>query len=69
MYPELKNTDNEELPLEEKKMITRNIKSLIIYKIGGVALNGTDNLIISKYLGLAVGGIYSNYQLLVNELV
>lgn len=68
MYPELKNTDNEELPLEEKKMITRNIKSLIIYKIGGVALNGTDNLIISKYLGLAVGGIYSNYQLLVNAV-
>lgn len=68
-YPSLANTKGEKLPVEEKKSILNNVKSLIIYKIGGVALNGTDNLIISRYLTLAVAGIYSNYQLLTNAVV
>lgn len=69
MYPELIDLKNHELPKEEKKEIFKNIKSLIIYKVGGVILNGTDNLIISRYLGLAVAGLYSNYQLLTNAVV
>lgn len=69
MYPELVDIKNCELPKEEKKEIFKNIKALIIYKVGGVILNGTDNLIISRYLGLAVAGLYSNYQLLTNAVV
>lgn len=68
LYPELRDTGDLTLPKEEKDSILTNIKSLVIYKVGGVALNGTDNLIISKYLGLVVGGVYSNYQLLVNAV-
>lgn len=69
MYPDLIDIKDSELPKEEKQEIFKNIKALIIYKVGGVLLNGTDNLIISRYLGLAVAGLYSNYQLLTNAVV
>lgn len=69
MYPELIDLKGNELPDKEKKEIFKNIKALIVYKIGSVVLNGTDNLIISRYLGLAVAGLYSNYQLLTNAVV
>lgn len=69
MYPELIEIKDNELPEEEKKEIFKNIRALIVYKIGSVMLNGTDNLIISRYLGLAIAGLYSNYQLLTNAVV
>jgi len=69
MYPELVNIDGSELPKEEKTEIFKNIKALIVYKISSVFLNGTDNLIISRYLGLGIAGLYSNYQLLTNAVV
>lgn len=69
MYPELIDIKNSELPKKEKKDILKNVKSLIIYKVGDVMLSGTDNIIISRYLGLVVAGLYSNYQLLTNAVV
>ena len=69
LYPELIDIKNNELSEKEKKEIFKNIRALIVYKIGSVMLNGTDNLIISRYLGLAVAGLYSNYQLLTNAVV
>lgn len=69
MYPDLIDIKDNELPEKEKKEIFKNIRALIVYKISSVMLNGTDNLIISRYLGLAVAGLYSNYQLLTNAVV
>ena len=37
----------------------------IIYKIGSLALNSTDNIIITTVVGLTWVGLYSNYQVLV----
>lgn len=69
MYPELIDIKDSELPEKEKKDIFKNVKALIIYKVGDVLLTGTDNIIISRYLGLVVAGLYSNYQLLTNAVV
>lgn len=69
MYPELIDIKDSKLPEKEKKDIFKNVKALIIYKVGEVLLNGTDNIIISRYLGLVVAGLYSNYQLLTNAVV
>ena len=65
---ELPNENNEMISLEDKKEISTNVKALLIYKIGNVVTSGTDNIIISKYIGLVAVGIFSNYILIVNSL-
>ena len=52
---------------EEKKTIWKNIKSMFAYKIGGVILNNTDNILISILVSTVMVGIYSNYLMLYNK--
>ena len=68
MYPELKVVDGYTLEEKEKKAIFTNVKALFVYKFSSVVLNGTDSIIISKYLGLVTLGLYSNYYLIVSAV-
>lgn len=68
MYPYLKEKEEEKLSKEEYKEIKRNISSLFIYKVGSVISNGTDNIVISKIIGLVAVGVYSNYLLIINSI-
>lgn len=63
-FPFLKKRQIKPLLNEEKKKIKENVKALIIYKIGTLALNSTDNIIISSFVGVTSVGLYSNYLLL-----
>lgn len=63
-YPFLKRKDVPSLPKEEFAGIKKNIGALVLYKIGTLALNSTDNIIISAYVGIITVGLYSNYTLL-----
>ena len=63
MFPFLKEPVNETLSKEEQKAIFKDCGALLIYKINGVVLKGTDNIIISTFLGLETLGMYSNYYL------
>lgn len=65
MYPYIRNTRLAKLPKEEQRSVFKNIKALIIYKIGTLALSSTDNIIITTVVGLNWVGLYSNYQVLV----
>ncbi len=49
---------------EVKKNIITNVKATFLTKIGGVLVNGTDNIFISSFVGLALLGKYSNYVML-----
>ena len=64
LYPYLKPTRSSKLPTEEIQSIKQNVKALIIYKIGTLSLNATDNIIISKFVGLLQVGFFSNYWLI-----
>ena len=57
-----------ELKKSEKKKIFGNIKSVFIYKISGVILNNTDNILISVIVGTVSVGYYSNYTMIVNAI-
>lgn len=63
-YPFLKEKNIKPLSIEEKSQIKKNVKALAIYKIGTLSLNSTDNIIMSKFVGLLSVGLYSNYYLL-----
>lgn len=68
MYPFTKKLGKEIISKKERKQIFTNVKALFINKFASVILNGTDSIIISKYLGLTILGLYSNYYLLVNAV-
>ena len=52
----------------EKKGITKKVKALFFYKVGGVVLNSIDSIIISRFLGLMVLGKYNNYYYVITTL-
>jgi len=56
------------LAAEERKKIWGNVSILFLHKICGVAVLGSDFLIISAFVGIAEVGIYSNYTLIVNTV-
>ena len=68
LYPFIKEKVTGNLPKEEKVSIVKNIGALFFHRIGNVAVNATDNLIISKILGLTLVGLYSNYLLIINTI-
>lgn len=63
MFPFLNKKEVTPLSREEKNDIVKNVKALAIYKIGTLSLNATDNIIISKFVGILSVGYYSNYLL------
>ena len=68
IYPFLKNTNSDKVTKTDLDELKKNTSALIIYRVGTVALNGTDNIIISKFVGIVMVGIYSNYLLIVNAI-
>lgn len=65
MYPYLKNGKKEYLNNETKKSVFKNIGAMMSHKIGGVVVNSTDNILISKFVGVYWVGIYSNYIMII----
>lgn len=53
----------------DKKSIGSNIKAMFIYKLSGVLLDSTDNILISIMLGTVYVGVYSNYSTIVTPIL
>lgn len=68
LYPYLKKTAPPPLPQETKQTILRNTKALLTHRVGGVVVFGTDNLLISAFVGSISVGLYSNYLMVTNGL-
>ncbi|WP_035416123.1 lipopolysaccharide biosynthesis protein [Bacillus sp. MB2021] len=66
IYPYLKKSTGAKLTREDMKDIKKNVSAMFLLKIGDVVINGTNNLIISSFIGLVWVGIYSNYVMLIN---
>lgn len=48
--------------------IIKKVKALFFHKIASFVVAGTDNIIISKFLGVIWVGLYSNYFLVINAV-
>lgn len=68
MFPYLKETCHEKLPQEERHDILKNVKAMLMHKLGNVVVNNTDNLLISSFVGVVSAGIYSNYFLIIGSI-
>lgn len=67
-YPFIKTKEKFPLDKEEKEKIVKNIKALFFHNIGGYILLGTDNILISTFIGIATVGIYSNYTMIIGQV-
>ena len=53
---------------KEKKEIFEDTKATLCHKIGGTVLSSTDNIILSRYVGITATGMYSNYSMVLSSL-
>ena len=67
-FPFLMDSSTGEISFEQKQALKENVKSLFLYKISGTIISSTDNILISKFQGLASVGLYSNYVYIVDVI-
>lgn len=68
MYPFLKDKNIDELNADIKNNIITKVKAIFLHKTGGWLISGTDNIIISKFLGVITVGLYSNYYMVIHAM-
>ncbi|MDO4963773.1 MAG: polysaccharide biosynthesis C-terminal domain-containing protein, partial [bacterium] len=68
MYPYLKDKNVDKLDVKTKNEIVKNTKAMMMHKIGATVVNGTDNILLSKFVSLISVGLYSNYYLITSSL-
>lgn len=68
LYPFLKTKVKSRINSETLQKIVKNTKALIFHKIGTVLVMGTDNILISSFVGIIQVGMYSNYLLITQSL-
>ena len=67
-FPFLTDSSAGKISPEQKNALKENVKSLFLYKISGTIISSTDNILISKFQGLASVGLYSNYVYIVDVI-
>lgn len=67
-FPMLKEYRKAKLDPEITRSITRNVKGLILTRLGTVLVSTTDSMLISAMVSTAFLGKYSNYQMITNGL-
>lgn len=67
LYPYLSQASG--LDPAERRSIGRSVRSMLVYRVGGVALHNTDPILISVLIGTAALGFFSNYLLVVASVV
>lgn len=65
VFPYLKDKNVKPVEKGERKSIFKNVKALMLYKVGSTLLNGTDNIIITKVIALSSVGLVSNFNMIV----
>ena len=68
LYPYLKEKDVKKLTKEELAPIVKNVKALVISKIGSICVNATDNIIITTIINVTAVGVIDNYNTLLKNV-
>lgn len=68
LYPEINLRSAGKVDNQVIVFLKKNITGMMSSKLGGIVVNGTDNLLLSYYVGLTAVGMYANYTMLVGGL-
>ena len=63
-YPETRVGGAITLPKEERKEIFKSAKAVLVHRLGNLAINQTDSLIVSIFINMTEWGLMSNYLVL-----
>lgn len=71
LYPYLKgkNLFKHKLPSNDLKEILHNTLGTVGSKLGDIAVNGTNSVLITYFCSLYLSGVFSNYNVIINSLV
>lgn len=61
-YTFLRHKNPYELSKESTSTLLGNVRAMFLHKVAAVILNSSDNIIISKLIGVVDVGLYSNYS-------
>lgn len=64
-YPYITEKKIEKLDTEDKQLLINDVKALFTIKIAIYCVSGTDNLLLSSFIGLQAVAVYSNYSLII----
>ncbi|MCZ9310870.1 transporter [Weissella koreensis] len=68
LYPYLQEYDQAKVSDKVIGYMKKNISGMLSAKMGGIIVNGTDNLLLSYYIGLTSVAMYSNYTMIITGL-
>lgn len=60
-YPQYFIEETESITKEERKDLLKDCGALFLDRANNVVLKATDNIVLSKFIGLTIVGLYSNY--------
>ncbi len=60
-YPYINDKTVDKISSQEVKEVFKDCMALFFYKLNGVVLKATDNIVLSAFLGLEVVALYTNY--------
>lgn len=69
LYPYITEKNIAPLVKEDKIAIKKNVAAMFAHKMGDVIVNTTDSIIISRILGLTSVGLFSNYNLILSNIL
>lgn len=67
-YPYVKIKEKYKIDEKTKQNLIINVKAIFLHNIGSYCVFGTDNLLISSFVGLTTVGLYSNYTMITGQL-
>ncbi len=67
-YPYIKESNIKNLDKNVLTDIKRKVKALVLHRVAGFVVLGTDNIIISKFFGVVYVGLYANYYLIISSV-
>jgi len=68
MFPYIREPNPPKLSKKMRKDIAKKVKGLIYHKASSFIVLGTDNIIITSFLGLFVNGLYASYYMIISSL-
>lgn len=68
MYPYLLEKPVPPISLDDRATLGRNIRALVLHKLGAVVLGGTSSIVMAKFVSVVSVGLYSNYLMITGAL-
>lgn len=67
-YSYIKTKKKYKVDEQTRDNLIMNVKAIFLHNIGTYCVFGTDNLLISSFVGLTTVGLYSNYTMITTQL-